>query len=311
MITLISGSDTYRIREAVRLLVSDHGRECPCIPQRIDCADTDGADALVQALGTPSFLDSHRLVIARDPLAAADLSGRLAPWADARDVDLILVQPLDRKPSAAQTRELASLARVCAAIEHCEPLTEGHLPAWIAGFCSFRGRTIAPQASRELIERVGTDSWALAGELEKLCAYAESTITPEMVELLVARPPADDTWGIANALASHDKRGALAALWRKATEGTAMPLLVGSLASSVRTLLTVRGLRAQGMAPASIAKTAGVHPFVVSKNLRGTSAFDDASLAVALRTLAELDRDAKSGRTDGTDGLFAVLLALT
>jgi DNA polymerase III delta subunit len=86
--------------------------------------------------------------------------------------------------------------------------------------------------------------------------------------------------------------------------------MIGSLASAVRTLVTIRDLAGRGHAAPVIARTAGLHPFVVSKNLRGAMTYGVDALPTALRKIAELDRDAKSGRADAFDSLFSILLAI-
>jgi DNA polymerase-3 subunit delta len=256
----------------------------------------------------PSFLDTHRFIIVREPLVT-DIREYLQ-HPGAADADIVLVQPLLKKPSAAQTKALTELTRLCATVEHIDPFEGPPLASWMEQFCKDRGRTLDRAAARELVARMGNDSWTLAVEMEKLCAYAESTITVDAVRLLVPEASVDDPWGLANALASNDKRGALAALWQRMIEGTAEPLLLGSLASAVRTLVTIRDLAERGNPAAAIAKTGGLHPFVVSKNLRGAMAYTAGALPTALRTIAELDRDAKSGNADALDSLFSILLAL-
>ena len=130
------------------------------------------------------------------------------------------------------------------------------------------------------------------------------------VRLLVPAPYRYDEWELSNAIAARDKRGAVAALFKRVREGAPEPLMVGSLASAVRTLMMVRDLADRGRPATAIAKATGLHPYVVSKTLRGAAAYEPHALREAHRMLAALDRSSKEGAADAVDGLFATLLAL-
>ena len=56
--------------------------------------------------------------------------------------------------------------------------------------------------------------------------------------------------------------------------------------------------------------TTGLHPFVVSKTLRGARTADMGRLIRSHTALAVLDRNTKEGTADATDGLFDVILGL-
>ncbi len=71
----------------------------------------------------------------------------------------------------------------------------------------------------------------------------------------------------------------------------------------------VKDLAARGTPPASIAKLSGLHPFVVSKTLRGATTTDADALRRTHVALAKLDRSAKEGTAHNADELFSILLA--
>jgi DNA polymerase-3 subunit delta len=312
VITLFYGSDTYRMSEDARAFVARHRAGHGSDALTTDLADGEGLERILGALATPSFFGERRLAVAHDPLGAEDVVDLLKENGAAKnpDADLLLLQPLATKPTAAQAKELKRLAALADAAVAYEPLGPAEARTWIGVFCAQRDRSIEPDAAAELHRRTGGDTWRLAQELEKLCAYAPATVTAADVGILVAQPPSSDQWELSNALSGHDKRGSIAALWRKVREGTPEPLLVGAVAASLRTLVMVGDLSANGQPAAAIARSAGLHPFVVSKTLAGARQYRPEGLRSAHLELARLDRLAKTGAADAVDGLFSILIGL-
>lgn len=302
MLTLLTGSDTYRLMEAVRGVRATADEVF---------SGAAGAPSLEGALKYPSLLGGPRRLLVTD--AGDDGIADLLSVHDAAsrdDIALTAVQPVAAKPSASLRASLKRLASMASEVRTFEPLTGDELRAWIRSFCAERGTTIVTAAADLLLER--TDgSWALASELEKLCAYCgtDPIGTADVAALTMPRDIYNQ-WALSDALQSGDKRGSVANLWTSLARGVPELLLSGTVASSVRTLLTVRDLSSRGLAPAAIASYSGLHPYVVSKAVRFAKASDRTRLAAAHASLAALDRDAKLGRADFTDGLFSILLSL-
>jgi DNA polymerase-3 subunit delta len=312
MLFLFHGNDAYRLKEAVAAFALRHRDEHGSAALVVDLATDGDFDRLEEAIATPSFFAERRLIIARNPLTVEDTAKRLERCgaATSEDVDVVLVEATATKLAAGPTKALAKLEGIAHRTTACQPFTGAQAIQWVRDFCRSRDRTLEDGAAQELVRRIDGDGWALANELEKLCAYADTAITVEAVRALVAQPQSVDQWELSNALAGRDKRGSVAALWRKVREGTPEPLLVGAVASAVRTLVMVRDLADRGQPATVIAKTTGLHPFVVSKNLAGARAYTPATLVSAHRALAVLDRQAKTGQADAIDGLFSILLGL-
>jgi len=64
------------------------------------------------------------------------------------------------------------------------------------------------------------------------------------------------------------------------------------------------------LSASAIATGAGLHPFVVSKALKGAREADGGALREAHLRIACLDRDSKRGRADLLDGLFGAILGM-
>jgi DNA polymerase III delta subunit len=300
MLTAYHGSDAYRMRRAV--VVS--GAEI------IDGSTGNAAEQFERALKYPSFFDEHRSVLIHNA-ATPDILELLKNYSVAtlKDITVIALQDTST-PSAYDKKALVKILALASAHETFEALTGNARTAWIRAQCTELGASIEPAAVTALA-RYTNNSCALANELEKLAAHAQSgTITESDVQMLVLFPIERDTWELSNALAAFDKRTAITTLWHRLREGMPEQLAIGSLAAGLRSLLMVKDLVDRHAPPGAIAKMTGLHPFVVSKTLRGAAAADRTRLKKAHLALATLDRAAKDGRADATDGMFSVLMTL-
>jgi DNA polymerase III delta subunit len=304
MLTLLYGTDGYRLHEASLLARAS-------AEQVFDGTSADALSALGDAFKYPSLLGGPRALMVTDAANDEVLEALKSHDASARDdLALTAIQVIGAKPVAAVNAALKRLVAMATDVRRYEPLAGHELHEWVRGFCRARGAAITDDALHMLISRAG-NSWMLASELEKLSAYCGTEpIGTEAVDALTRPPDSYDQWALSNAVQSGDKRNALAQLWTSLARGVPEPLLAGTLASSVRTLLAVRDLASRGVATGAIASQTGLHPFVVSKSLRSARVADRTKLAAAHAALATLDRNAKSGVADYADGLYQVLFSL-
>ncbi len=307
MLHLIYGNDSYRLREATANLIAGYpGSEVI----RVDCNDETAADDLRRHLKYPSFFGDTRIIVASN--AAYESMGEvLDEFAIDQIADIVLIAIQDTAQKGYDKKALTRLEKQAVTTTEPTPRAGAELVAWIQSYCAGQSGTIAPDVAKLLAQRVGGDAHALTNELDKLIAYARSTqITAAMIHTLTPPRIERDEWELSNAVASYDKRAVIAALWRKLQEGSPEQMLLGSLAAGMRNLLMVKDLTSRQQPSASIAKATGLHPFVISKTLAGARTADAQRLSRAHIALSLLDRGAKDGRMDMTDGLFAVVLAL-
>ena len=303
MITFYYGTDAWRLRHASRTFQAT---------VRIDGTSASASDELEHLLKYPGFFGQKTSVVVSDPLAIVGLPELLKDTdADSlTDVHLLLVHRNVPKETDDNKKILARLIRMAGTATEFTPLKGAKLLLWVRDYCSEIGGRIESGAAEELLMRTGGESWAIANELEKLCAYTGGDISLGSVRTLVSQPAQEDDWELSNALAARNKRGAISALYRRIAAGAPEQLLIGSLASTLRSLMMVRELTDRGSSSALIAKTTGLHPFVVSKTLRGSRLYEPSALRDAHQNLAQLDRSIKDGLSDGADGLFRILMAL-
>lgn len=300
------------MREAVEDIIAQHRTKSSTAIEvvRIDCADEAASDELQRQLKYPSFFGEPRVIVASH--AAQDVIDDILNEYNLNAIeDIIFIAVQDTSEKGYNKKLVAKLTKASHATHELEPLTGAPLTTWLQHYCAKAQASLSNDAAAFLVRSVGSDTRTLTQELDKLIAYAQGEpISKPMVELLVPQRVERDEWELSNALAAHDKRSLVSALWKKLNEGTPEQLLMGSLASGFRNLIMVKDLLQRQHASATIATTTGLHPFVVSKTLSGARAADSSRLARSHIALALLDRGAKDGRMDMVDGLFSILLAL-
>jgi len=310
MIIFYHGTDIYRLRQAVRALGP--------ATSTLQANEPDDIIELERTLKYPSFFSEQKRIILRGILANAEIADTVHDLFAQHDVARlsdIMVIACQEGPSG---RESASAKKLTAYLQKNSAQTTEFLPLqgiqlthWINEFCFQRARTIEPVAASLVSGRASHDSWVLANELEKLCAYSDGIITADMVRLLVPAIREQDEFALSNALIAGNKRDAIAALWTRLRQGAAGQLLLGALAYATRTVLAVGDLAARRTPAGVIAKTLGLAPFVVTKTLTTISGRDLKKVAHTHTALAALDRNTKEGHVDLEDGLFSTLIDLS
>ena len=119
-------------------------------------------------------------------------------------------------------------------------------------------------SQRRIVEMVGANMLQLQMEIEKLALYLgeEQDITVDLVEDLVAKTLEHDAFKMLNAYLAHNKQkhSIYHDLLRQKEEPI---MLVGLLASNIRTMNNVFYLQKKGYIRAQIAKQLKVHPYRV------------------------------------------------
>lgn len=146
------------------------------------------------------------------------------------------------------------------AINCSAPGKRGGLAAWLSGSAAKLGKGISAQAAQLLIDWVGDDMGALAGELEKLSLYIgdRAEITPEDVSVLVAATAGPQAFALTGAITSGDPAGALKALAGTVTRRGEEFRALGTITWHLRRAMRVQQAMAQGAHPAGACKDARV-----------------------------------------------------
>jgi len=188
----------------------------------------------------------------------------------------------------------------------------GELTGWVATRVETKGATIERPAADALAVAVGDDLRLLDSEIEKLAIYVgdERAITADDVELLVPYAGTANVFAMVDAIGRRDGRTALRLLHKLLDENAAPLYLLSMIVRQFRILIQAKELSAQGLASSTIAKRAGLHPFVAEKAGRQAMNFSMGQLEVIYARLLETDLAIKTGQMDDVLALDTLVAAL-
>lgn len=281
---------------------------------------------LREACDTLPFLSERRLVIVTGYLTRPGKGGR--SQADKATLES-LTSYLD---TLADTTRLIFVEEETLPASHpivrlAERRQDGHVRAfgvpgkrdlagWIEQRVRVKGASIEHVAAEALAEAVGENTRLLDSEIEKLITYVgdpDTTITSAHVDLLVAYTGQSNVFIMADAIGRRDGRVALRMLHKLLDENpeSGYPLyLLTMIVRQFRILIQVKEMSAQGLAVSTIAKRAGLRPFVADKTKRQSLNFTMGQLEAIYGRLLNTDLSIKTGKMDGVLALDMLVAAL-
>lgn len=173
---------------------------------------------------------------------------------------------------------------------------ENDLAVWIRNEVSNYNKTIDQDAVDKLVEMVGTNMVQIQMEIEKLALYLgdEQNIYVQLVEDLVAKTLEHDAFKMLDAYLSNNSTEALHIYHDLLRQKEEPIMLVGLLASNIRTMNNVYYLQQKGYHSSQIAKQLKIHPYRVKLMLEKRNRPSAQRLLQALHNLAEIDLKLKS-----------------
>jgi DNA polymerase III subunit delta len=309
---LLTGTDRPKIRTALQRL---RGRFTPESVELLTAGDASGEDAVAACNALGLFGSGERLVLVEHVEAwkAADVTAVAAYLALPTPGTVLALVGEGLKADGPLGKAVKKAGTVLAFDTPKRKLHE-----WVADQFARRRAHADPAASRALVELVGDDPDALAGEIDKLVTWAAGeTITEADVHALAAGRAETAAYAITDAWGRRDLAAALAAvesLFERSPHPRAreLPRLAGMLASHVGRVRACQALAAEGVRPRDAAARLKVHPFVAEKAFGHARNFTVDELRSATVRLAELDHALKGGsRLAGDLELERALVEIT
>ena len=179
---------------------------------------------------------------------------------------------------------------------HAETPKENDLAIWIRSEVSRFNKSIIDDAVDKLVEMVGANMLQLQIEIEKMSLYLgeENQISARLVEELVAKTLEHDAFKMLNAYLSRNVSEALQIYHDLLRQKEEPIMLVGLLASNIRTMNNVYYLQKKGYHPNQISKQLKIHPYRVKLMLENRERPNEKRLLKALKNLSEVDLMLKS-----------------
>ena len=307
---LLGGSDRPKIQRALQRLRARVGADAV---ELLSAGETSGAETVASCNALGLFTATAKLVVVDgvDVWKAADVKAIAEYLADPAPTTVLALV-------AAEAKKDSPLAKACAAAGTIllYDVAKRDLPRWVAAQFERLGASAEQSACRLLVALVGDDLVALAGEVEKVAAWAGGEpIRDSDVERLV--PPLAETPGFAltDAWARRDVAAVLTAseaIFERGGRRDEASRLAGMLNAHVARLRECQLLAEQGVRPKEAAGRLRRSPYYVQKLFAQAEAFSAAELQQVSTRLAALDFALKGGsRLPGDLELDRALVDIT
>ncbi|KYG88841.1 DNA polymerase III subunit delta [[Bacillus] sp. KCTC 13219] len=301
---LIVGEETYFIDETIKRLKEalSEQEEVEMIP--FDLAEQP-VDVVIDEADTLPFFTDKKLIIAKNAsFLKATEKGKEKIEHDLKRLETWLSYPTDTAVTVFiapyekldERKKITKLMKEHSVLIAAETPKEQDLYVWIKHEIEAAGKAIEDGAAVRLVETVGANMLQLKMELEKMALYLgqEHEITEALVEELVAKTLEHDAFKMLNAYLGNRQAEALTIYHDLLRQKEEPIMLVGLLASNIRTMSQAFYLLTKGYHPQQIAKQLKVHPYRIKMILEQRNRPSAERLLQALNALATVDLQLKS-----------------
>lgn len=313
-VRLYYGNDGLRMDQTIEQLIERVLPDADTRPfnlERIDGEEVRLSEILVLARSLP-FMAKRRVVVVREPgffAAGARKKGRITAEEEQALLDFCAAPNPDSLLIFRYTTEdapaafLKKLIAACDATQCQQPKGRDVAP-WLRAEAKKIGKSFTPQALAMLEELAPQDgTLLLASELEKLRLYLadrdDALITEEDVAAIVTPSPTHTIFNLTDAVVEGRTAAALAAYRDCLCLGSKSPQVLRQLEDTVRRLLEVQAMLAEGMSQSAIRAEIKRHEFYVKKLTAQARRLSSDALAHLYCYL--VDCDVKSKRTARLD----------
>lgn len=329
MIIFLYGADGYRIKENVDTIVNAHRKkyQSGMSYYRFDLGESKNFDELSNAVKSVSFFDEAKLIVVKNLFTAGvdlldKLSGlvtNLRLTSDKKTV-LVFVENIKKAELQKTNKELfSSLNTEPNLVREINYLEGVKLSNWVRSKFKDNGHTVSPAVAGLLVDMIGSESWALVNEVNKLSNYKSwrgtraqpglhrsGTITEKDVNLFVSQKEDNSIFDLIDAVGNKNKAKAFEMMYRLVNSGQDGHYLLSMLVYHFENLLSVSDLfsRSQASGGGSLASKCGLHPFVAKKAMSQAGKFRKEDLLSKFNHLAGLDIASKNGTIDLEDSLY-------
>lgn len=316
MIYIFHGSDSFSRREAVEALKRELDSDGTLSTNTVvfDARETTPAE-VIAACDTVPFFGGHRLVIVEGAMrqgqaggrgrrrklaqAAAEVEAARGPWwalADYApripDQTMLALVEGDRVDE-----DLLKVLRPLATVQTYSLPGQREVAGWVQAQARVRGLKIDGRACATLAELVGSNTWMLASEIDKLTAYAaEETIREQDVHALVTDVRDREGYLLADAVADGKAAAATKLLHQMVATGRPPAVLLLTIEHRYRRIAAARDLMDAGESGVRIGARLGiVKPYPLERLLDQVSRYPMRRVRRALDRIAQADYDVKQG----------------
>lgn len=260
--------------------------------------DTPEEDVLELA-GTLPFFADYRVILLNDTAFFKNKHQRFTEaiknGLPEQTVLLFLENEADKRTAAFKAAKESSQ---CCLIE-MKMLSDRELASWIGARLNRAKKKMRRNAWEEFHTRTGKSMDMMDTEFEKLLSYVgdREEITVEDVDAICSGQAEARIFDMINGIASRDEKGVMRQYQAILESKQEDPLGILALISrQFRQLLVAKEMAAAHYNTDAIAKTSGIPPYYVNRDLRLSEKFATEDMKQLLSDAADLDRKSKTGR---------------
>lgn len=215
----------------------------------------------IMGILAPSLWSGHRLIVMRDIMGSGT--------AKLKDAMLVV---LEQEPDPLMTlifwesgsfdhrQKLFKQLNQPKLAEEFKMPFPAQLPGLVSNLAHELGVKLTPAQLTKLVVGSDNDCWKIYQEINKL-----SSAPAALVDELISPSQQSAAFALQDAISNGDPGEAHRTLLKNLLGGDDPHLLMGGLASTLRNLILIATLQAQGKDQRDIATQTGIHPFVVKK----------------------------------------------
>lgn len=191
-------------------------------------------------------------------------------------------------------KQLAEAFEKALVVEFSQP-TERELVAWIARHFKKHEKQITVRDAQYLIHRTGGDMTTLLSEIDKLGAFVQGTVVSQAdIDLLVEPVLEAATYTLTDAIASERYDAALQCLNTLLQMQEEPLMILGSVGSQMRRILTAKRLLTNGKGQPELMKLCGINSYPAQKAVEYARRLPESFCAKAVELCLEADRQLKT-----------------
>lgn len=296
---LFSGTDSAKIAETRARLRSRAEAESGAAGLEIfepsEGRGSPDADALCAAIPMMSLVAERRYLLVDGVEKWRDSqAGRVAEAMSSLPAETTLVLIGHGKVSAKLTKAVNAAGGEARIFEAPKP---ADMPRYLVAQAATRGFGLAPDAARDLIQRMGTDPVRLAHELDRLSLWAGDggEVGAEDLAAMVADSSEAAVWTLSDAVLEGDGARAIRLGEELLDQGESLGGLIYALAGRLRKARLALRRLGEGMPVRQVEGSLGMHPYAARQLIArlGEIGLDDIDRAT--EALARLEHWTRGG----------------
>ena len=277
-------------------------------PQGLNCvrldAEKESPGKIWEQIRAVPFLAERRMLVLENTLLNKDktfleeLQTKIADNTLPESNVIIFWEATDKYKTKLGKSLMAQLAKEKFA-QHFEPLNSAQLIGWIKKEVTDRNGNIDNNAAQFIANNLGTDMWHIHSLLDQLIAYKNGDqIISSDVEIFLEKKVDDNIFNLVDAIVGKQPKKVFAMIEKQYNSGKDPLYIFAMILRQFRIMLELKDLEARNIAPGSVAKDMGLHPFVVKKTTPLVAKYSQAELKNIYQKLLDIDMKTKTGKAD-------------